>query len=309
MRNQAYAPLEWIVPGVIPEGYGILASSPKVGKSFFALQTTLAAASGHPVFGVEVDKRPALYLALEDSPRRLQNRIVSTHGEWSDNWYFITDEDDPIAQAEKFAIDNPTAFIVIDTMQVARIAMDPDKGNDVYRADYSFARSLKRLTPARGCLLVTHHTRKAESDDFIDGLSGSQGLAGGVDYVMALQRPRNSQKGQLHVSGRDVTEATYAMNFTDMQWSPTGGDLSKAAEKARESQHGDLANQIAHFVNTRPATTAAEVVRRFGITPENARQQLSRLYRDAFIGKDRTGVYIPLSLVTENIYKQAEEGF
>jgi AAA domain len=134
LRNQAYAPLEWIVPGVIHQGNGILASSPKVGKSFFALQTTLGVASGQPVFGVEVDVRPALYLALEDSPQRLQNRILAINGEESPNWYFVTDEDDPIGQAEKFAIDNPTAFIVIDTMRVARIAMEPDKGNGIYKA-------------------------------------------------------------------------------------------------------------------------------------------------------------------------------
>jgi RecA-family ATPase len=177
LRKQAYAPLEWIIPGVIPGGYGILASAPKVGKSFLALQTTLAVAAGIPVFGVEVDQRPTLYLALEDSERRLQNRILSIKGEWSSEWYFITDESDFIEQAEKFAIDHPTAFIVIDTMQVARLVMDSTPRNDVYRSDYAFARSLKELTPARGCLLLTHHTRKTDSDDFIDGLSGSQGLA------------------------------------------------------------------------------------------------------------------------------------
>jgi RecA-family ATPase len=309
LRNATYPPLGWIVPGVIPEGYGILASSPKVGKSFFALQTTLAVASGQPVFGVPVDQRPTLYLALEDSERRLQYRIRSTKGEWSTNWYCITGEEDFIDQAKKFAIDNPTAFIVIDTMQVARLAMDSHKGNDIsYKADYAFARSLKKLTPEHGCLLVTHHTRKMDSDDFIDGLSGSQGLAGGVDYVMTLLRPRLSPNGQLHVSGRDVTEATYSMNFMDGLWSPNGGDLSRAADKAKESQRGEMAYQIAQWVNTRPATLARDVVEKFNIKQDAARQQLSRLHRDGKIGKDGTGVYKPLSRVTHDVFRHVEDG-
>jgi AAA domain len=308
LHKAIYPPLGWIIPGVIPEGYGILASAPKVGKSFFALQTTLAVASGLPVFGVPVDQRPTLYLALEDSERRLQNRIRSTNGEWSGNWWYITDEPDFIEQAEKFAIDNPTAFIVIDTMQVARLAMDPTPRNDVYRSDYKFVRDLKRLTPERGCLLATHHTRKMESDDFIDALSGSQGLAGGVDYVMTLLRSRTSPKGQLHVAGRDVPEGGYAMDFANGLWSPVGGDLSKAAATARESQCGDLAYQIAQFVNTSLMTTAAQVQLRFGITNAAARQHLSRLYRDELIGKSGPGVYISLSHVTNGVSLQLDDG-
>ena len=300
MRKATYPPLGWIIPGVIPEGYGILASSPKVGKSFFALQTTLAVASGLPVFGVSVDQRPTLYLALEDSERRLQSRIFTTfpHDEWPRNWHFITDEPDFIDQAKDFAAQNPTAFIVMDTMQVARLAQEPGHRNDSYRADYAFARSLRDLTPKRGGLLVTHHTRKAESDDFIDGLSGTQGLAGGVDYVMTLHRPRNSPNGQLHVSGRDVPEGSYEMNFSNLLWLPAGGDLAKAAEKARESQLGELALQIAQFVNIRPATIATEVMMKFGISRDAAQQHLSRLYRNGDIHKSGTGVYVPLSGVS-----------
>jgi RecA-family ATPase len=280
-----------------------------VGKSFFALQTTLAVASGISVFGVEVEPRPTLYLALEDSPRLLQHRIVTTQSVQPNNWWCKTDAEDLVADVQEFATKHPYGFIVIDTMQVARMVIEPKgKTSDVYRADYSFARQLRELTPAHGCLLVTHHTRKTESDDFIDALSGSQGLAGGVDYVMTLVRPRTSQKGQLHVSGRDVTEATYAMNFANGQWFPAGGDLAQAAEKAKESERGELAHSIVQYVNTRPATMAQHIVDKFGITADAARKQLARAHDAELIGKSRQGVYIPLSNVPHDVFTQLEDG-
>ena len=50
----------WAVPGVLCEGLNLLAGAPKVGKSWFAL---------------DVEQGDALYLALEDPPRRMQDRL------------------------------------------------------------------------------------------------------------------------------------------------------------------------------------------------------------------------------------------
>jgi RecA-family ATPase len=65
-------PLSWTVPGLLPEGFGILAAAPKIGKSWLVLSLGLAVAMGTPFLGVPVEQRPVLYLALEDGKRRLQ---------------------------------------------------------------------------------------------------------------------------------------------------------------------------------------------------------------------------------------------
>src|SRR5204863_5959835 len=71
-------PLEWIVPGVIPEGLTIFGGRPKQGKSWGIYGVGLAVATGGRAFGkIAVPQGEVLYLALEDGERRLQARMLS----------------------------------------------------------------------------------------------------------------------------------------------------------------------------------------------------------------------------------------
>lgn len=62
LQAASIAPLVWTVPGILPEGLGILAARPKAGKSCLVLGIGLAVAAGKPALGVEVVQRPVLYL-------------------------------------------------------------------------------------------------------------------------------------------------------------------------------------------------------------------------------------------------------
>lgn len=53
----------------------MLAGRPKLGKSWLALQLAQASACGGKVFEQSVEPGPVLYIALEDSERRLQQRL------------------------------------------------------------------------------------------------------------------------------------------------------------------------------------------------------------------------------------------
>ena len=81
-------------------------------------------------------------------------------------------------------------------------------------------------------LLVVHHTRKLDSADFVDSVSGTQGLAGAADYVLVLKRQRHSTDATLAVTGRDVPEAEYAPLSHDGRWTLDGADLREAANTA-----------------------------------------------------------------------------
>mgnify|MGYP003779546527 CR=1 FL=1 len=75
LMAQDFPPLEYVVPGLIPEGLTLLAAAPKIGKSWLVLGLGIACASGGYAFGqLPVDRRPVLYLALEDGQRRLRRR-------------------------------------------------------------------------------------------------------------------------------------------------------------------------------------------------------------------------------------------
>ena len=69
-------PLRWAVPDLLPEGLSLLVGAPDAGKSWLALDIALAVAAGGDALGaLPVDAGRVLYLALEDGPRRVQDRI------------------------------------------------------------------------------------------------------------------------------------------------------------------------------------------------------------------------------------------
>ncbi|MFF2517421.1 AAA family ATPase [Streptomyces sp. NPDC058086] len=65
---------KWAVPGILAAGVSLLAGPPKVGKSWLSLGLALAA-GGQAFDSMPVQGGPVLYLALEDTPRRLQTRM------------------------------------------------------------------------------------------------------------------------------------------------------------------------------------------------------------------------------------------
>ncbi|MDD3493145.1 MAG: AAA family ATPase, partial [Candidatus Thermoplasmatota archaeon] len=77
LAKKEFPPIRWAVPGLLPEGYGILGGRPKIGKSWLAFDLALAVASGGYAIGSNeypVESGTVLYLALEDNERRLQER-------------------------------------------------------------------------------------------------------------------------------------------------------------------------------------------------------------------------------------------
>ena len=74
LRAAVFPAPKWAVPGIVPVGLTFLAGRPKLGKSWMALQIAHAKGTGGRVFNQQIEKGDVLYLALEDSPRRLKER-------------------------------------------------------------------------------------------------------------------------------------------------------------------------------------------------------------------------------------------
>jgi hypothetical protein len=76
-------------------------------------------------------------------------------------------------------------------------------------------------------------------------VSGTNGLAGAADTIVVIRRDRTSPSGVLLVTGRDVIEASYAVEFEEGRWSLMGGDWKSARERAAAvaatTNRGDLA--------------------------------------------------------------------
>ena len=216
LMNRAFAPVQWALRDLIPQGTEILSAPPKSGKSWLVLQACIAVAAGVPLWpGREPEKQgDTLYLDLEGADRRLKERIGGLLKSFPpdtalDRFFYETEwprAEAGVAKLREWLADHPGArMVVIDTLASFR---DPDPGRkSAYMADYAVGEMLKPLVrefPV--AIVVVTHTRKMAAGDAMDRISGTQGLVGGVDNYMILSRASGNMDAELVVNGRDIKE-------------------------------------------------------------------------------------------------------
>jgi hypothetical protein len=299
---QQFPPLQYNVPGLMPAGLGIIAAPPKAGKSLLILDWLLAIASGGYALGSlpTGHARDVLYLALEDGDRRLQARcrqLLPDGQAIPERFRYVL----AVPPGQVLAVLNhalakypDTALLVVDTL--GRIMPLPQQGETTYQRDYRVAVALKKLADQRPGLsiIVIHHTRKAFSDDFIDSISGTHGLAGAADTIITLSRGRGQGDGILRVTGRDVIESDYAVAFSDGAWRLDGDNLADAranvSRRAETGHLGERSAEIIDFVRQQPEGAQAKQVReKFG---KDADTYLKRLSDSGRLTRPRRGLYV-----------------
>ena len=166
LMDRPLEPPNFVVDTLISQGLHILAGSPKVGKSWLALWLAVTVAKGEPVWGMSVKQGTTLYLCLEDSVLRIQNRLFEITEDAPDSVHFCT-ECAPIGQGleeqvEGFLVAHPdTVLVLVDTLQMVRPVHDA-----TYANDYRDLSVLKRLADKHGiAILLIHHLRKESADD------------------------------------------------------------------------------------------------------------------------------------------------
>ena len=88
LQTMTFPPLEWALPQIIPaEGVTLLCSKPKFGKSWLAYDLCIAATMDRFTLGTyKPAQGDVLYLALEDSKRRLQRRMQKLLPAFTGTW-------------------------------------------------------------------------------------------------------------------------------------------------------------------------------------------------------------------------------
>lgn len=309
---QEFPALEYAIPGVIPEGFTVLAGAPKVGKSWLILSLCLALSSGGKALGsLAVPPSTVLYLALEDGDRRLQDRIRQlTPGEPIPSRFHYLTKAEPglIVPTIRAWLDrNPdTRLIVLDTL--GKVMPPARQGESSYQRDYRIGSAIKAIADELPGLafVIVHHDRKAESGDFVDAVSGTNGIAGSADTIVLLARDRHAETAVLNVTGRDVHEAEYGLTRTPSgSWTLTGGDLDNARAAAREAREalkldrlGDRMREVVAFVNAREVTKPRELAEELGLDPRDASSYLHRAVERGLIDKAGRGDYVPYQTPT-----------
>lgn len=223
---------KWAIPGILTEGLGLLAGKPKMGKSIFALNCGLGITNGLNVLGnIGVENGSVLYLALEDTHRRLQQRIKQMFtygGEASKKLLLYTQwprmHEGGIELIEKKIKEYPDMrLVIIDTLPKFR--PPKPKKTSPYDWDYEIGTKLKQFADENSvALLVICHLRKTQSEDRMDDISGTFGVTGTADTILSLIRKTGQADAELHVTGRDVEAAEYALTFDNvtLSWNIMG---------------------------------------------------------------------------------------
>jgi AAA domain-containing protein len=291
----------WAVPGIICEGVNLLAGPPKVGKSWMSLDLGLSVATGGHAFGtIKVNPGPVLYLALEDTARRLQSRIrkiltgkATTAGavpDGLDGLHLVT-TCPPITQGGDEAIaawldaHPSTRLVVIDVF--AKVRGSAPAGASAYDADYFAVGRIKKLADHYGVAIVlVHHVRKQSHEDFLSEVSGTNGIAGAADATIVLKRARGQADGMLHVTGRDVDEREYALTFDAHR-----GTWRMLDGPADEHTRGGTRAAITTYLRQHPGSTPARIAEATGANPATVRQTCARMLADAQLTCDPANRY------------------
>lgn len=243
LQDMTFNPLKWVVRGLLPEGLTLLIGKPKLGKSWMCLEIATAVSRGTFAFGeTECMQGDVLYLALEDSARRLQRRLrkLLADTEWPQRLEFWTEcpraDTGGIDCIREWLSEHPEArLVIVDILGRFRPAA-PQQKEQLYDRDYQAGEALQALAAEFNvAILLVHHARKAVAEDPLDTVSGTTGLAAVADAVMVLTRTGESIT--LDVRGRDIEEVSMAMQFNrdNCRWTIQGNAAEVKRSDARNA--------------------------------------------------------------------------
>jgi hypothetical protein len=160
-------------------------------------------------------------------------------------------------------------------VDLARLRAPSRAGIGAYEQDYAALLKLQQLAVRRGItVIVVHHTRKGDSEDPVEEVSGTLGLSGCADGFLVLKQ--TAAGATLTGRGRDIEDVELAVQFSDetCRWTILGS----AAEVRRSDQRASV---LAALVEG-PASTR-EIMVDAGIRSRDAADQL--LHRMAKAGE------------------------
>jgi AAA domain len=286
-------PTKWIVDGLIPEGLTVFAGGSKLGKSFICLDMAGGIAAGDQVLGGMVpEPGDVLYMALEDTSKRLMERMAyrdPNRDAWPWDRLTLVTQDmrdgQPLGDLMLQWIDEveKPLMVIIDT--ITRFGGQGARSG--YQADVEWMAKFHNAAVNNGIALIgvthTNQMKLEEGDDWFTKISGTTGIVGTADQVMLLDAQRGEQEGLLRYTGRDIEEGALPLRRTGPWWSVT--------EQLR-GKRGDRSVTIGDYVLAagREVTTK-EVAEHFDMSSDKASVYLGRLVKHSVIVRIRPGTY------------------
>ena len=224
LMTEEIPPMRWAVQPILPEGLVIMAGVPKAMKSWKCLLLSYAVVNGFDFMGHNVPKGDCLYLALEDSKRRLKDRVKKLGLNKMPNHPDVDVEAPYLGMGLEESLQdwineakNPR-LIIIDTL--AKIKQRSSKKNATsYDLDNEMLRDIQKLAIKNGiCILFVSHLGKAQQDYSWDRIQGSVGMQGITDAMWMLDRGDVSGQASLKGRGRDIMDFEYSLKWNPETW-------------------------------------------------------------------------------------------
>ena len=283
----------WAVEGILPEGLTLLAGKPKRGKSILALNLGIAITSGGKALGrAQAEQGGVLYLALEDTPRRLKARLKTmlcgrpaSPRLWLYTQWPRMHEGGLELLASDIESHENLRLVIIDTLPKFR--PPKPKNVDAYQWDYEIGTQIKSFADTAGvAVLVICHLRKTESEDRLDDISGTFGVTGSADGTLVLVRNTGQADGTLIITGRDVEEAELALKFygDTLSWNVIGD--------ANEIKSTEMKQRLFNAIRDYSAPFSPKQIAAFsGLSESYVKRLLPYLERENNVRRQARGRY------------------
>ena len=296
LYNEQFLAPKFIVPRILPTGMISLAGRPKVGKSWLALQIAHAVGRGGSTLEQVAVSGKVLYLALEDTPRRLKDRCQKQGIPREANITIVTEwkslDNGGIADLVAAMHLEGYTLIIIDTFSRAcgrADQLDNREMNDLLGQLHQAVQSAEAAT-----LMVDHHRKPNYlNTDPIDDILGSTAKSAVVDAALGLYKQRGKPGATLKIAGRDVEEQELALQWdaTRFCWQLLGTTEQVTAATIQ----GELLEAL---VTLGGQSTVTELAEYLGKQAGNISRELNELVAKGKVKRgERNGRQVPYLLL------------
>src|SRR6185503_3358936 len=182
------AQMEWVVDNLLcREGFSLLASKPRVGKSHLARALAVAVSHGTPFMGRVVRQGHVLVCSIDDPSNGAVTHFKTIV---SDPTYLHVQAKrpaDPVAWLRREMNRQPYELVIIDTLGRFMLMEDMNNYSEFLKCSQpviDLAREFKTH------ILATHHMNKGGSDNF-DSILGSTGIRGSTEMTILMRKRRS----------------------------------------------------------------------------------------------------------------------
>ena len=167
IMTTVYKPIEFVIDGLIAQGLYILAGAPKVGKSWLVLDMCLSIAKGEKNLGLKTSQGTALYLCLEDSYARIQNRLYEPTAPKSKDNIFLAAL--YVYIKKKIDFSGTASELVSELKEVTQEQFYPNRvTRDLVQNGYTLRKygiDFQYKRTRNGRLIILHYDRERDSSD------------------------------------------------------------------------------------------------------------------------------------------------